>query len=209
VDPPEQTVYLSAGAFTADVAIADVTDLGSFQFTLVFSPTVMHVDGVALGDFLGSTGRNTSPVGPQIDNETGTLTFGGFSFGEPPGPNGSGLLATITFSPQAEGESALHLQSVQVTNTVPEEIAVGQQDGQVTVLQTIPGDLDGDCDVDVMDIMIVASHWNSSEGDPDYDARYDMDGDGDIDIVDIMRVVIHWGESCPPPVADLGVTLAR
>ena len=68
------------------------------------------------------------------------------------------------------------------------------------------GDLDGDGDVDVDDIMQVAGRWRTSCDNPDpdnnpdtpnYEARYDLDDDGDIDIVDIMLVVAHWGETCP------------
>jgi hypothetical protein len=194
VDPPEKTAYLGGGTFTVAVAITDVTDLGGFQFTLAFSPTIVHVEGAALGAFLGSTGRTTTPLGPDMDNDAGTVTFGAFSFGDSPGPDGSGVLATITFSPQAMGGSDLHLQDVQVTDTDPQEIPVGLQDGHVTVtgVSTV-GDLDGDRDVDVADIMLVANRWDTSVGDPGYDPLYDLDDDGDIDIVDIMLVVVHWG----------------
>jgi len=126
----------------------------------------------------------------------GTVTFGAASFGEPPGPNGSGVLATISFSPQTQGISDLHLQGVQVTDTTPDSIAVDLQDGQVTVTESIPGDLDEDCDVDVIDIMVVSSRWNAIEGEQRYDPGCDMDNDGDIDVVDIMLVASHWGETC-------------
>jgi len=178
------------------VSIADVANLGSFQFVLTFSPNIVHVAGLELGDFLGSTGRGTVPVGPEIDNQLGTVSFGAASFGEQAGPDGSGVLATITFSPQAAGGSDLHLQNVQVTDTVTDMISVDLQDGQVTVTQSIPGDLDGDCDVDVVDIMIVANRWNTSEGEENYDPACDMDNDGDIDVVDIMIVASHWGDTC-------------
>ena len=196
IDPPGQTAQFSGGNFTADVAIANVTNLGSFQFVLTFSPGVVHVEGVELGDFLESTGRGTIPVGPDINNETGTLIFGAGSYRTLPGPDGSGVLATISLSPQAEGESNLHLQSVQVTDIVPNPISVDLQDGHVTVQTCIPGDLDCDCDVDIMDIMLVATRWNTSTGNPNYDPACDMDSDGDIDVVDIMIVASHWGETC-------------
>ena len=122
VDPPEQTAYLSGGTFTVNVAITDAVNLGRFQFSLAFSPAIVHVEGVELGDLLGSTARNANPLGPQIDNQVGTVLFGGFSFGEPPGPDGSGVVATISFSPQAEGESDLQLQGVRVTDTAAEVI---------------------------------------------------------------------------------------
>ena len=61
----------------------------------------------------------------------------------------------------------------------------------------LPGDLDGDGDVDIADIMLVANCWHTAEGDPNYVAAYDLDDSGEIDIVDIMLVAVHWGESCP------------
>jgi hypothetical protein len=54
-------------------------------------------------------------------------------------------------------------------------------------------DLDNDGDVDIVDIMMVASRWNISTGDPNYDATCDLDNDGDIDILDIMMVAAQWG----------------
>jgi alkaline phosphatase len=54
-------------------------------------------------------------------------------------------------------------------------------------------DLDNNGDVDVVDIMTVASLWNCNCGDGCYDARYDFDDDCDINVVDVMRVASHWG----------------
>jgi hypothetical protein len=54
-------------------------------------------------------------------------------------------------------------------------------------------DSDCDGDVDIVDVMLVASRWNTSLGDPNYDAKYDIDNDGDIDIVDVMLVAAQWG----------------
>jgi hypothetical protein len=62
-------------------------------------------------------------------------------------------------------------------------------------------DFDNSGQVDLPDIMRVASRWRAKCGDPDprwpsYDPLYDIDDDCDIDIVDIMLVVKHWGETC-------------
>ena len=66
----------------------------------------------------------------------------------------------------------------------------------LTVLGCHFADIDNDGDVDVEDIMQVASCWHCGYGDACYDLRCDLDGDDDIDIVDIMLVAVHWGEGC-------------
>lgn len=60
----------------------------------------------------------------------------------------------------------------------------------------LPGDFDYDCNVDVVDVMMVADRWRTTEGDPDWSARYDMDNNGKISVVDIMQVASRWGETC-------------
>jgi len=194
IDPPEKSIYPNSEPFTITVAISDIVNLAGFQFTVTYSPTIVHVEDVVLGDFLGSTGRTANPVDPDIDNEAGTVAFGSYSVGTEPAPDGSGVLATLTLSPQASGESDLHLQDVLSVNTIPETIPVSTQDGHVRVC--IFGDFNCDCKVDIVDIMLVAIRWNTFVGDPDYDPIYDLDGDGDIDILDILLVAVHWGETC-------------
>ena len=108
-------------------------DLGGFQLAMNFDPVVVRVDNVTLGNFLGSTGRSTVPLGPEIDNEMGRVTFGAFSFGDQPGPSGNGVLATLTLRSQAAGSSILDMQQVQVTDTVGRSQALRLEGGRVTV----------------------------------------------------------------------------
>lgn len=67
------------------------------------------------------------------------------------------------------------------------------------------GDFDGNCEVDVVDIMQVACRWQTScenpdpDNDPDtpnYDAFYDVNKDCVIDIEDIVQVAACWGDTC-------------
>ncbi len=50
-------------------------------------------------------------------------------------------------------------------------------------------DFDGDGDIDIADIMKLASIWDSCKDDDDYDAFYDLDNSGCIRLNDIMKVV--------------------
>jgi PKD repeat protein len=181
---------------TVAVAISNVTNLGSFQFTLAYSPTLVTVQNITLGEFPGSTGRSFTPVGPNIDNNAGTATFGAFSLGATPaGPSGSGVLAYVRLLPQAGGTAALVLSGVQVANVSGQSIQVVTRNGTL-LITTCLGDFDGDGDVDILDVQRIAYRWNSHRGDALYEPAYDLDSDGDIDILDVQQVAYRWGTRC-------------
>jgi hypothetical protein len=67
--------------------------------------------------------------------------------------------------------------------------------GTPTPIPSIPGDLDGDRDVDIFDLIIVGSHFGENVGIPcTLDPCPDTDGDGDVDIFDLITVGSHFGE---------------
>jgi len=55
-------------------------------------------------------------------------------------------------------------------------------------------DLDDDGDVDIQDIMKVASTWNSKVDDDKYNSKYDFNKDNIIDIQDIMLISSRWNK---------------
>jgi parallel beta-helix repeat protein len=64
--------------------------------------------------------------------------------------------------------------------------------GWITV--TIPGDVDGDRDVDIFDIVTIAGDYGKPPPPLD-DPNSDIDGDGDVDIFDIVVAADYYGES--------------
>jgi parallel beta-helix repeat protein len=82
-----------------------------------------------------------------------------------------------------------------VADTVPGETNTTDNtyiDSIVTI--TIPGDVDGDFDVDIYDVVKMCGCYGAEEGDPEYIAECDVDGDGDVDIYDIVIMCNHYGE---------------
>jgi hypothetical protein len=148
---------------------------------------------------LFSASGRSSALAQRIDSNLGDPTFNALSSGSLPGPSGSGPAAAVTLSVAQAGTTTLALQRKLLADNLGALVPVQGDDGSVTVVADLYGDLDGDCDVDIADIMLVATRWNATLGDPRYDARYDLDGDGDIDAVDIMLVASHWGETCTEP----------
>jgi hypothetical protein len=115
-------------------------------------------------------------------------------------PSGSVRLATITFRTVAQCGLSVPL-SVEGKMTWAggyDYIFNGVGSGS-TVGITIAGDVNLDRRVDIVDIMLVATRWNTVVGDPGYDVRYDLAPDmpnGAIDIVDIMYVAARWNQTC-------------
>lgn len=181
---------------TLTAAISHVENLGSFQFTLIYDPALVQVDGVTLGDFVDSTGRTFFQVGPVISNTVGTAVFGAFSLGStPPGPSGGGSLAHVRLLPRTGGVATLYLYDVQASNVAGQSIPVLTQDATLSISACI-GDFDGDGDIDILDVQRVAFRWNTHCGDVLYDPVYDQDGDCDIDILDVQQVAYRWGTRC-------------
>ncbi|MBN2416668.1 hypothetical protein JXO52_12550 [bacterium] len=69
----------------------------------------------------------------------------------------------------------------------------GNQTGRPGELSIVRADLDGDGDVDIADVQMVAGRWGCCAGDANYLEPCDVDGDGDIDIVDVQMVAGMWG----------------
>jgi parallel beta-helix repeat protein len=58
---------------------------------------------------------------------------------------------------------------------------------------TVPGDVDGDGDIDIYDIVRITSSYNAIIGDPRYYANADIDGSGIINIFDVVIATSRYG----------------
>jgi hypothetical protein len=58
----------------------------------------------------------------------------------------------------------------------------------------LPGDLDGDCDVDLADLAVMLSNFGTTSGATH--AMGDVDGDGDVDLADLAALLGGFGTSC-------------
>ena len=60
------------------------------------------------------------------------------------------------------------------------------------VFVTIPGDVDGDRDVDIYDVVKITGIYGSKRGDPQFNPNSDLDGDGEIKIYDVVICTSHY-----------------
>ena len=116
VEPPAERVKSGGPEFTVNIVAADVTNLAAFQFSLSYDPSIIRYVEVKGGDFLGSSGRQPQCLDPMVvKGQPETLKFNCVTLGPPvslngtPGPDGSGVLAEVTFTPLSGGETPLEL----------------------------------------------------------------------------------------------------
>jgi hypothetical protein len=64
----------------------------------------------------------------------------------------------------------------------------------VPIEVTIPGDVDGNHVVNILDVAKIASVYGLKRGDPKFNSNCDIDGDGKITILDLVTCAAHYGE---------------
>ncbi len=57
----------------------------------------------------------------------------------------------------------------------------------------LPGDLDGDGDVDLADLAQLLAAYGACLGDPDYDPAADLDDSGCVDLSDLAALLANYG----------------
>ncbi|CAG1005025.1 partial Protease 1, partial [Anaerolineae bacterium] len=135
IQPYSRTVSATQ-TFTTTVWISDVADLGAFEFTLAYSPTVIEVMSATIASFPTSTGRAFTPAGLIISPTGSTATYGAFSLGAtPPGANGNGALAIVTLKALSAGQSNLNFNAAQISDRSGAAQVIGSMlDGMIEVV---------------------------------------------------------------------------
>ena len=118
--------------FTATVRIDGASNLGAYQLTPAFDSAGLRLISVQDGGFLASTGRQ--PSCQTAPAPTGGTTLYCVTTGaQPPGPSGSGTLATITLQTLANGTFDVSVDQVLVLTPDGTEAPVTVAATMVTV----------------------------------------------------------------------------
>ena len=105
---------------------------------------------------------------------------------------------TLTFSwntsELAKGNYTLwaYISPVQGEANITDNTFIGD-----ILMVTIPGDIDGDYDVDILDVIKITAIYASEIGDPEFNPNSDLDNDGVITILDVILCTTHYGEKYP------------
>lgn len=70
-------------------------------------------------------------------------------------------------------------------------------DQSFVITGRLPGDVNGDGSVDVIDLLDFIAAFGSVLGDPNYDPACDFNGDGSVDVIDLLIMVGSFGQTGP------------
>jgi hypothetical protein len=119
--PGSMNAAVGDDAFTVDVQVSNVNNLGAYSLTLRFDNERLEYTGAAGGSFLTSTGRTQQCVPAPANAVAFANQIGAFSVGcntsglvednvGKAGPNGTGVLFTFGFKPKAAGNASIELR---------------------------------------------------------------------------------------------------
>ena len=172
----------SGNDFTADINISEVTNFDACNYDISFNASMLRLDNITSG-LIGST---TIPVDIYNEISSGTYRIVQNVSGMT-GVSGSGYLAVLHFHVVGSegGSSTISLSNGMLSNNLAEEIAATWVGDTVNVTSVLPGDANGDGNVNALDITkverIIAGLDAQTPG-------ADANEDGSVNALDITKV---------------------
>ena len=192
-------IYLGA-TFTFEVRAEDVSDFAGWQFDIAFDPVRLEAVEVNEGEFLKTDGGATFFQEGRIDNTAGKITGLKAALLAERGVSGSGAILHVTFTTKSIGETVLELQNFKFGSSAGENIPAAPLEVYITVQQRLrSGDVNGDGDIDIFDLILVARQFGESVP-PNTDV--DINGDGMVDIFDLALVAKGFGAAAAPAISE-------
>ncbi len=199
---PDSVPSLTIGEELAfDVKITNGKNLSGYQATIEFDPDSLEYVETKYGDYLSGG----VPVQPIANQHAGTVQLASLSLSGDVS-NGDGTLATIKFKVKAIRTSKIGLRDVILSNSEGNKSyawiegaqllkSVVTEDGEsITCTTIIREDVNKDCEVNIQDLVLVATKFGDRGGIPE-----DVNGDGTVNIVDLVLVAGAFGDTAGAP----------
>jgi len=80
---------------------------------------------------------------------------------------------------------------------IPGEAATSLAVDVHLLVRELPGDVDGDCDIDLTDLSLTLASFGVCEPQPGYEPAADLDGSGCVELSDLSVQLAGYGATCP------------
>jgi len=110
----------------------------------------------------------------------------------------NGTTAVLTFTWNTTGFAFSNYTLSAFAEPVPDETYILDNNMTIgTVYVGVPGDVDGNRIVNMLDLYKIALDYGATIGQPNYVPNYDVDGNGIINMLDLYIAALHFGETEP------------
>jgi len=128
---PATTTVSNGDTVTLEIRVADVSNLFGFQFDINYDSSILEFQKVGKGAMLETGGGDSFCVpnepSPGLVRNIACTKLGG------KGVDGSGVLATVTFTAISTGKSSVSLTNAKLADSNAEKMAVSVSNGEVVV----------------------------------------------------------------------------
>ncbi len=129
---PERTVIGLGESATVSIDITNAVNVGSVPFYLNFDPTLLEIQDVREGPFMGSDGMSTAFM-YSVDEIRGRIVIGLSRIGSGEGISGSGTLVEIQLTGRLPGTSPFAFSNESVQNPAAQKLPAVFKDGTVII----------------------------------------------------------------------------
>jgi hypothetical protein len=192
-----------------NMSTAEIDPDGSFttSFTVPYVPATHYMvdaidDSYNVGVSMFTITPDTTPplvVGMQPENKTyyQTLIPLVFSVNEPLYWIGYSLdtLSNVTIA----GNTTITVEYGQHQIVIYANDTSGNMGFSeiINFTATIPGDINGDFQVSLVDLVLLANAYGSTPGTPKWNPNADIDGNGVVGLTDLVLMALHYGQHYP------------
>ena len=200
-------LYVDIGeSFTINIVVTNIPEPGlyGYQFRLYYNNTALNCTKAEIpeGHFLTPEldPDNIFIVECNAYHNEGYVSVAVTLLRDEPGKNGSGVLAKITFNGTDLGASTLNLIDVvladpSITEIPPDQYAIVNGVVFVCVGPKVPGDLNRDGVVNILDLATAAVAYGSHPGHLRWNPVADLDENNIINILDITIIAKNFGKT--------------
>ena len=189
---PSPTQAYQGQTVTLRAVIYNVTDLNALDLLIVWNTSYLECE--SHNATLDCLNTPIFIVEDRVNATAGAYWLAATSLSWPDqGFDGSGEAFEITFTFLNLGATTVNFPYC--TMSTPVGVVMPYVAVDASIFVTLGGDVDGNRQVDLFDIVLMAWGYGTSEGQPKFNANYDIDGDGDIDIFDLVIAAGNYGKS--------------
>jgi len=191
IDPDSLTTYFGKEV-EIDVMIDTSQPAYAAGFEVLFDKDILNATSVTGGDFFTSDGAGVltfSELGEGLVRFDVSRTIVETNI------NGTGVLATISFQAVGNGTSMIAFNDSVIKDVLAADIEAISDEGMIMV-NLLEGDLNGDCEVGIGDLVILGAAYFSSIGEPRYTPEADIDNDGTVGIFDLVAMGNNYFKTC-------------